>query len=486
MRISNERGSRIKARKELSAGAHSEKYPAEQLNAVRRSRLTQEDNAISNNNFPTANATVPGDTRTKVVFVSISFDPEPGAVMGLPLAKYLQGLGSYDVTVLTAIPWYPIGKRYPGYRLRLHQWELVDGVKVLRVPLYPSHDQSALRRMLTYLTFTVNAIIFGLPRLGPVDVVYYFDSLPTTGLIVFLLRIWRGAASVQHIGDLWPDTVLESGMLPDKLGKVVERVVGGWCKFLYRRHHAITVASPGLRRMLVGRGVTADKISVVHTWAFENIFFPAAPDPEATREMNSANQFTVLYAGNLGPLQGLETVVDAAALLQEHTNIQIVFVGSGQSEAALLKRATARGLINIKFLGPRPLHRMNAFNNTADALLIHLRDIPLMRSTTPSKTQVAMASARPILMGVAGDAADLLTEAGAGITFAPENPAAMADAILRLSLLSYDQRKAMGDAGRRYYERTMSLSVGTARLGNLINEAAIGRRKTNAANPSPN
>ena len=455
------------------------------MNAQSRSRFTQEDKAIANNYFPGATADVPTeDPPIKVVFVSISFDPEPGAVMGLPLAKYLQGLGSYDVTVLTAIPWYPIGKRYPGYKLRLHQWELIDGVRVLRVPLYPSHDQSAFRRALTYLSFTVNAIVFGLPRLGPVDVVYYFDSLPTTGFIAFLLRIWRGAASVQHIGDLWPDTVLESGMLPAKLGNVVQSVVGGWCKFLYRRHHAITVASPGLRQMLVGRGVTPNKIFVVHTWAFESVFFPDAADPAATREMNSANRFTVLYAGNLGPLQGLETVVDAAALLLEHSNIQIAFVGSGQSEAALRKRAAALGLSNINFLGSRPLHRMNAFNNSADALLIHLRDIPLMRSTTPSKTQVAMASARPILMGVAGDAADLLREAGAGIAFAPEDPAAMADAILRLSLLSYDERKAMGDAGRRYYERTMSLSVGTARLGRLINEAALAGRKNKGSSPN--
>jgi colanic acid biosynthesis glycosyl transferase WcaI len=451
------------------------------------SRLTEEGNAITKNLFLTDKTDVRNrDARIRVVFVSISFDPEPGAVMGLPFAKYLQGLGNYDVTVLTAIPWYPIGKRYPGYKLRFHQWEVLDGIRILRIPLYPSHDQSAFRRMLTYLSFTVNATILGLPRLGPVDVVYYFDSLPTTGFLAFLIRIWRGAASVQHIGDLWPDTVLESGMLPYKLRRVVRSVVGGWCKFLYRRHHAITVASPGLRRMLLERDVPDNKVSVVHTWAFESMFFPAAADPQAASEMNSENRFTVLYAGNLGPLQGLETVIDAAALLQEHTNIQIVLVGSGQTEAALQKRVAELGLKNVHFLGRRPLGRMNAFNATADALLIHLRDIPLMRSTTPSKTQVAMASARPILMGVAGDAADLLREAAAGIAFAPENPVAMADAILQLSLLSRKEREEMGKAGRRYYEQTMSLSVGSARLARLIGDAALAARRTRASHSSAN
>jgi glycosyltransferase involved in cell wall biosynthesis len=216
------------------------------------------------------------------------------------------------------------------------------------------------------------------------------------------------------------------------------------------------------------------------------MFFPAPADPQAASEMNSENRFTVLYAGNLGPLQGLETVIEAAALLQKHTNIQIILVGSGQTEATLRKRVADLGLKNVHFLGRRPLRRMNAFNATADALLIHLRDIPLMRSTTPSKTQVAMASARPILMGVAGDAADLLREAGAGIAFAPENPVAMADAILQLSLLSCKEREAMGKAGRRYYEKTMSLKVGSARLARLVSDAALSVRGTRATHSPAN
>src|SRR6185436_16248595 len=121
------------------------------------------------------------EQKPRVLFLSISFDPEPGTVMGLPLARKLQASGKYDVRVLTAIPWYPLGRRYPGYKLRAWQWENLAGIRVLRVPLYASHDSSFIRRALTYLTFTVSAIVFGLPQIGRVDVVYYFDSLPTTG-----------------------------------------------------------------------------------------------------------------------------------------------------------------------------------------------------------------------------------------------------------------------------------------------------------------
>jgi len=326
------------------------------------------------------------------------------------------------------------------------------------------------------VSFTASAIAFGLPRIGRVDVVYYFDSLPTTGFIAFLLRIIRGAATVQHIGDLWPDTVLESGMLPTALAGVVRAIVGSWCNFLYRRHSAISVASPGLKTILAERGVPPDKISVVYTWAFEDIFFPSAPDPDAARQMDSNGRFTVLYAGNLGPLQAIDTVLDAAALLRDVRDVQFVLVGTGQTESRLRARASELELENLRFLGPRPLGEMNRFNATADALLVHLRDIRLMRCTTPSKTQVAMACGRPILMGVAGDAAMAVEAGRAGITFDPENARAMADAVLQLRNLSMERRRAMGDSGRKYYETHMSLDVGSDRLATLIRNAALTSR----------
>ena len=409
--------------------------------------------------------------KPKVLFLSISFDPEPGAVMGLPLARKLKDSGKYDVSVLTAIPWYPLGRRYPGYKLRAWQWEVLDGIKVLRVPLYPSHDASFVRRVLTYVSFTTSAIVFGLPHVGPVDVVYYFDSLPTTGFVAFCLKLLRRAATVQHIGDLWPDTVLESGMLPRPLAGVVRTVLGGWCKFLYRRHSAVTVASPGLKTMLVERGVPADKVSVIYTWAFEDKFFPAPADAAAADEMDAGGCFTVLYAGNLGPLQAIDTVLDTAKLLSDVPDIRFVVIGGGQQESRLRERASQLQLRNVRFLGPRGLDQMNRYNATADALLVHLKDIRLMRSTTPSKTQVAMASARPILMGVAGDAADVVRAADAGIAFEPENPRAMADAILHLKSLSPERRREMGNAGRRFYETEMSLDVGAAKAAKLIEES---------------
>src|SRR4029453_2654939 len=118
----------------------------------------------------------------------------------------------YDVKALTGFPQYPIGRIYPGYRMRGRTWEEMDGVRVLRVPIYPSHDLSAVRRFMTYASFAICAVLAGFPAIGRADVVFTFDNTPTTITIARLYGLLFRAKLVVHIADLWPDTVLSSGM----------------------------------------------------------------------------------------------------------------------------------------------------------------------------------------------------------------------------------------------------------------------------------
>jgi glycosyltransferase involved in cell wall biosynthesis len=408
----------------------------------------------------------------RVVFLSITFDPEPGALRGLPLARWLRDRGGYEIKVLTAVPWYPLGRVYPGYRQKLWQWEEMDGIKILRVPIFPSHDQSALRRILTYLSFMCFASLIGVWKIGKADVVYYFDNLPTTGAVAWLISRLRGAKMVQHIADMWPDTVVECGMVRGPLRGLVERVVGGWCRFLYRRHARITVLSPGFKRMLLQRGVPEEKIDVIYNWADEGKFYPETPDPELRRELELEGRFNIIYAGNIGPLQGLETAVRAAALVRDIHQIQLVIIGTGPKETEIRRLAAELGADNVRFIGRRPVEEMNRINALADALLVHLVDIPFMYATIPSKTQVSLASARPILMGQKGDAADLVCDAGAGLVVAPEDPEAMAQAMRRLAALPLGERQAMGARGRAYYEQHLSLQVGGRIMDELFRSVA--------------
>jgi colanic acid biosynthesis glycosyl transferase WcaI len=296
----------------------------------------------------------------RILFLSISWDPEPGPLRGQPLAKWLSERG-YQVEALTSVPSYPLGRVYPGYKMRLWQWEVMDGIRVLRVPLYPSHDNSALRRITTYISFMFAAMVFGIPQIKRPDVVYYFDNLPTTGAVAWLISLIYGAKTVQHIADMWPDTPLESGMLKNPtLKKMVHGMVGGWCKFLYKRHKKISVLSPGFRRMLLERGVPDEKIVVSYNWADESKFFPVPAQPSLLRELDIEGRFNVLYAGNIGPLQAIENVVRAAHLLRDHPTLQILIFGTGPSEQAVIALAQELKVNNVRFMGSRPVSEMNA------------------------------------------------------------------------------------------------------------------------------
>jgi glycosyltransferase involved in cell wall biosynthesis len=169
----------------------------------------------------------------------------------------------------------------------------------------------------------------------------------------------------------------------------------------------------------------------------------------------------VLFAGNLGAAQGLDAVLDAAKLTQDrHPEVCSAFAGSGVEEPRLRQRAVAEGLANVVFLGRRPPEAMGGVYAWAAALLVHLRDDPLFDITIPSKTQTYLAIGKPILMGVRGDAADLVRAAGAGIAFAPGEAAALAQAVDELLAMPDSARQRMGVAGRAYYQAHLSMAAG--------------------------
>ena len=290
-----------------------------------------------------------------------------------------------------------------------------------------------------------------------------------------VLKALRGMPFVYHVADLWPESVVESGMLGDGPWRtVIERLLAAWCRTLYRQAAAITVLSPGFKQLLTERGVPAEKIHVIYNWIDETMFRPVAPDSALAHDLGLAGRFNVVYAGNLGAFQGLETVIRAAVRLRHEPAIQIVIVGSGQREATLRSLARELGADNVRFLGRREAWEMPKLYALADVLLVHLRDLPFFASTIPVKTQVSLASGRPILMGVRGDAADLIRRAGAGVTCVPEDDAEMADALVKLAHADREELEGMGARGRAFYLETLSLDVGGALTESVLRGARHG------------
>jgi lipopolysaccharide/colanic/teichoic acid biosynthesis glycosyltransferase len=393
----------------------------------------------------------------RILLLTQWFDPEP-TFKGLLFAKELQRLG-HEVEVLTGFPNYPGGKVYPGYRLRIAQREIIEGVSVLRVPLYPSHDGSAVARTWNYISFALSATIgiFGVQR---PDIAYVYHPPASVALPAIALKWLRGTPFVYDIQDLWPESLSATGMIRHRglLG-----LVRLWMRFVYRRAAHIVLLSRGYRDAIAREGVPAEKLSVIPNWTYEH------DGPSDTAKVEGARDFEVLFAGTMGFGQALDTVLLSAKQLQDRgAAIAFTFAGGGVEVERLRSLAESMELCNISFLGRRPTTEMPALFQRADALLVHLKDNDLYAMTIPSKAQAYLLAGRPILMGVRGDAARIVEEAGAGLAFTPQDPASLTEAVLTLSGMSPEERAAMGRSGRTYYRENLALEVGAAKFVRLF------------------
>lgn len=400
------------------------------------------------------NGPLAGEYWLRIAYITQWFDPEPNILKGVAFVQPLQAAG-HQVTVITGFPNYPEGRIYAGYRLRPIQHEIIDGVRLVRLPLYPSHDQSSVRRSLNYLSFFISVFAYLALNRSRFDLAYVYHPPITVALAAALLKI----PFVLDVQDLWPDTIAATGM---RGASRLQRALGACCRFVYARAAAIATQSEGIRTALIGRGVPAEKITVIRNWA----------DPQFERILGRKGEsgpFTLVYGGNLGRAQQLGNLVEAAAILQwERPGIAIKLYGSGIDETELRKTVAMRGLANIQFAGRVSAAEMVEEFAKGDALLLHLGDDPLFAITIPSKTQVYLALGRPIVAAVKGETAEILRQSGAAIVAPPANPAALAEAIKDMADLPQARKVAMGRAGAEFYATHFSFSHGVARTLELL------------------
>lgn len=407
---------------------------------------------------------------TRVLLLTQWFDPEP-TFKGLAFARELVRQG-FDVEVVTGFPNYPGGKLYPGYRIRLLLQELIDGVKVTRVALYPSHDQSVVGRVMNYVSFFVSSLVYCLFRAKRPDVIYAYHPPLTVGISASLIRLFRRIPVVYDIQDMWPDSLQATGMLSSKR---VLRVVSSACNWVYRNVDRIAVLSPGFLRLLVERGVPSNKIEVIYNWCDEEAL--NLSDGELPVGFPDGDRFRIVFAGNMGKAQALYSVLDAADLLQQrgHNKIVFVFVGGGVEVERLKNYSEERRLHNVCFLPRVPMSDVGRLLKEADVLLVHLKNDPLFRITIPSKIQAYMAVGKPILMALEGDATDLIREYGCGEIAIPENSQSIAIAALSLQERDTTELNEMGNNCRRLYHEKLSQSAGVAKFSAIFKQLGANR-----------
>jgi colanic acid biosynthesis glycosyl transferase WcaI len=318
------------------------------------------------------------------------------------------------------------------------------------------------------LSYTFMSILAGLisPR---ADVILCVNPPITVGFSGWLVRLAHRAPMVFNVQDVWPDCLEIIGQVKSRLLLAVFRRLE---KLIYRVSSRITVLSGGMKQNLVTKKVPEKKITVIPNWADTDLIRPLSGENSFRTRHDLDGKFVVLFAGNIGFIAMLNSVLDAAGILRDQKNIHFLIVGEGNAKANLMARAKAMGLPNVTFLPTQPKETLPEMLGAADISLVTLnRD--LGKLNVPSKTYSIMASSRPVLAAVPDDSeiALLVKLAECGVCVPPEDPQTLADAVLKLSTQPA-LLEQLGSNGRRYVTGHFERKTLTARYRQLLHDVA--------------
>jgi colanic acid biosynthesis glycosyl transferase WcaI len=407
----------------------------------------------------------------RIMFLTHYFPPEIGAAPSrmYELAKRLNGAGD-TVTVVTAFPNYPTGEIQLGYRGRFAMEDRIDGVRVVRRWVYATPNSGFFKRIVNHFSFVFSSLT-AMRKVGKVDVIFAQSPPLPIGIATLAFSRFKRAPFVFNVSDIWPQSAIELGMLRNS---IAVRLAEGLERHMYRRAARVTVPTPGILEKLAARGIPREKLFWLTNAVDTEAYRPQPPDPELARKLGLDGRKIFIYAGTHGLSQGLEVILEAAKLTK-NPDIFYVLVGEGAEKAALVDKAKADGIANIRFLSNQPASAMPALLNLAFAAIVTLKPLDLFRSALPSKMYESMAVGQPIVASMWGEAADLVRVAGCGLVAQPGDPKALCDAI---ETLAADPEKAreMGSKGREYVVEHFNRQKVALRLRRLLEETARSKR----------
>lgn len=379
----------------------------------------------------------------------------------------------HEVTVLTGQPNYPEGKVYEAYRQSPADFMSYAGAKVVRVPLV-SRGNSSIRLILNYLSFFFLASTFGAWKLRGkhYDSVFVYAVSPIMAAIPALVigRLKRAPVFIWVL-DLWPETLRAVGVVKHPL---LLKPVGAMVSWIYNRADYLLLQSHGFFenvRSYCTKDISSERLIYFPSWA-EDDFSDSAVFGSALLERDDS-VFTVVFAGNLGEAQDFAAIIDAAESLKGKAPVRWVIVGDGRMSRWLAEEVSARNLDNVLLLGRHPLEEMPGLFASADALLVSLKTNDVFEKTIPGKVQAYLASGKPILGMINGEAARVIQESGAGFSCPSGDAAALAEITQRLAALDVPVRTRMGACGRQYYESNYSKPKLMARLEKLFHDVTL-------------
>lgn len=404
----------------------------------------------------------------RILFLTQWFDPEP-TPKGITFVKYLKKLG-HDVEVLSPIPNYPKGRFYNGYKFKLIHEEHIDDIRIMRAPIFPSHDKSSLRRALTYLSFTISSLIGAIFLTKRCDLIYAYHP-PNIGFVAILVGFIKRVPVVHDVQDLWPETFHSTGMIKEKIKL---KVINAFSTWVYKRVDSLVVISPGFKKNLIGRGIPHQKINVVFNWCDESKILK--PKGLHNNPIRNNDKFNIVFAGNIGKAQNLTFILEAAKFLSnESPGIHFNLIGDGLELSELQNYSNRNGLNNVSFIPRVPMSQIGSILSQADALLVHLKRDPLFEITIPSKIQAYMAIGKPIINTVGGDASDIISDSNAGINVVPDDLEGLIRVCNQVSQMNEYELSEFGENGKTYYQNNFSLMRGSESLEEIFKSVILER-----------
>lgn len=403
-----------------------------------------------------------------IYYIIHYFPPElnGGATRASEMAR-LWAQAGHQVTVLTGFPNHPHGRVATEYSGRYFMEEDKQGYTIRRNWIYATPNKGSVKRIFNHTSLMVSSVLGSMFKPKP-DVIIASSPPLFLGMSGYLLATLKHVPSVFEVRDIWPQQAIDLGMLTSP--KIIQAME--WLEmFYYRKATKIIGVTQSTKRILSDRGVNSDKIEVIYNGTDLEKFAPSFPDDQFKRELGLEDKFVISYIGTMGLSQGLHIVLETAERIKDRfPQIHFLMVGDGADRDSLLSYSTEKQLPNVTFLPAQPREMVPKLYHLSDISLVLLKDLPLFRSTIPSKVFELMSCGLPIILGVKGEVEEIVRNANAGLCIEPENTECLTEAVIQM----YNDsalRMQFAQDGPRYVNEHHNMQRLAERYLNVLEEA---------------